>query len=530
MSSSSEPGDYPSEFSGSDASSSISSASSAGAFNDKPVAPYVAYLPVAKRTQLAQREFEVAMMEREIKLAELDKERQKFLAPKRRPYTVPFFLVEEKLKLATSRFPRTLFRVGNDCGHDHPLGHLETMIGTDSVARMFRAGDTILDIYSSPKVVARLNAQQVRSNNPKTFHSVCKIMTEKDYLRQTGWDGLPHFLLEEGETMEEVFDCASWFAPRGEVKPRIMLMAIHTIYYMTDETIAVMLSRPGTKMIALIHRHKDDKGTLFLDEMDYAKKDGMVEQVNRATGERYTHRDVSWLFTSTTKVRYSDKGAFCWTLHKVTDETWIVELVACPENMNERFSKRVKDTDRLTAVMELNEHSEVPTPFPHRQLATIPGAECVMVAGLPIVRLKGSDVKVNITCPELIEFIALHVSGKPRDTVRLADCFALAVAHVDDGMDFPGKLRFKVHSNDLAGHVLLGYMTSFGSELEVVRALPAFRTFFVEHRAHLEGHSLMAGVSDSSLGTASAVQALRRFNEAHKQGNVVDGVLHALNM
>jgi len=516
----------------SEGSTRASTVSSQGSRIDtSEVKPYAVYLPVGKRTQLAQLEFEVQMMEREVRMGELDQARQKYLVPKRRVFTIPFFLAEAKLKLAVERFPRTIFRVGQDTGHDHPLSHLENMIGINSVARMFRGGDKVLGVYTSPKVIAQLNHQQRNSNNPKEFISICKLRTEKDYLRKIEWDRHPHCLLEDGETLETVFDCTAWRSPRGEgPQPKCMLMFIQSLYYLSNEEIAMCLQRPGTMAIALLHRHRHDSGTMFIDEVKYAKKDGMVEQVNVATGERYVHRDLSWLFDSTTKVMYTAKGAFCWTLHKVTDETWIIELVSCSENMNERFTSRSKAIGKLSAAMELNEHAEVPSPFPHRQLMKIPGVVCTMVAGLPVVRFSGSEVRVNVTSPELVEFLALHMAGKPRDMTRIADCFALAVAHVDDGMDFPGKMRFKVHSSDLAGHVLLGYMSSFGEELNVVRALPAFKTFFQEHKAHLEGHSLMMGVNDSSFGTRAAVQALSRFNEASKLGNAIDGVLHAINM
>lgn len=319
--------------------SDVSSLSSSvgGRFALSELKPYQNYLPVAKRGALALKEFEVQMLERELKVRELDRSLQKYTAPKMRTYTLPFTLNDKQLALATARYPRTIFKCGVDAGHDHPIAHLETMIAAEAACRMIPAGHTVYDLFGSPKRCAAANRAQRRSDNPKVFHAYVALKTEKDYIRALSWDEHPHI---KGRDLMTDFQLRYNLRLGGDIVDdhpaddrlyylpcRTTFLMVHTLYYVTEEEICGLLSPDSTRIIAVVHRHAADKGVMFDGEATYAKIEGTVEQINSMTGERYVHRDLSYLFTSKSKVVYSQFGAYAWTLHKQTDETWIVVMV-----------------------------------------------------------------------------------------------------------------------------------------------------------------------------------------------------------
>jgi hypothetical protein len=464
-------------------------------------------------------EFEVAMMERELKVKELDKERLKYMAPKRREYRLPYVLTDEQLKLASERFPRTLFRATMDNSHDHPLAHLETMIASDRAVRMIEGGAAVIDVYGSPKRVEDLNRGQRRSNNPKHFFALVKQVVEKDALRASNWGTGPNYFDMEGFSLTEVLhgiglDEGTWF------------FLCHTLYYLSDDEIFDMLtSVRGAKALAIVHRHPGESGTMFAGETTYAKVQGCVEQVNVATGERYTHRDLDYLFKSTTKVAYTTRGAFTWTMHMVTKETWIVELVACSDTLNERFLSRVASLGRQGAVGELNEHALRPSKFQHPALATLPGASCTMVGGLPLVSFADHGVSVNVTCPELVEFLRLSIMGKPRNPVTLQDTFALARTHVAGGSEFAGKKNFRCKPDELPGHVLLAYLSGLRDESNVLKSLALYRNYTKEHHALLDFDTLAV---PGSGAVHAALSVAAKVNRARRDGDVVGSVIQAL--
>jgi hypothetical protein len=488
------------------------------------VGAYNTYLPVHKREALAKAEFDVAMLERELRLKELDKDRAKYMAPKRRVFTLPYVLNPAQLELATQRFPRTVFHVGLDANHDHPIAHLETMIASERAIRMIPGGHTVFDIYGSPQRTMELNRKQQRSNNPKAFFSIVNRKTEKDVIRSLHWAGEDFLDLGDDLNLYDVFGPG---ADVFDLDEDVSFLFTHTLYYLSDDEIFMLLnSSPRARGLAVVHRHQHDSGTMFAGEATYAKIGGCVEQVNTATGERYVHRDLSYLFTSVSKVVYTSNGAYTWTLHKVTDETWIVEMAACSDRLNERFSKRVKGLGRNGAIAEVNSQATVASSFPHPALEQLPGARCFMVGGVPVVSFAGGEVQVKVTCPQLVEYLMVAVAGKPRTPVTYQDTFNLARTHVAGGNQFAGKLNFKVAAAEIADHVALAFVSGLKGETAVLRSLAVMRDSTREHHALLDFDFVSEGKARSAFQAGLSVAS--KVNSARKEGDVVSGVIRAL--
>jgi len=493
--------------------------------------PYNEYLVPAKREKLAQLEFEIQMAEREIRARELEKSAQRFTAPKMKTYTLPFVLNEKQLKYATTTFPRTIFRCGQDAGHDHPLLHLETMIAADQAARLFPAGHLVVDVWGSPKRCTDLNKGQQRSNNPKRFLPYVSIMTEKDNLRALSWEGHQYIEGYNGNPLTDL----GWSDVMGEYMfldpeegQQVDYMFIHTLYYVSDDDLAKMLQLRGSRAVAVVHRHAADSGTLMQGESTYAKINGCVEQINVQTGERYVHRDLSFLFTSRTKVVYTSNGAFTWTMHKVSDDTWIIVLTGCPAK-DERFLAREKSIGTNGAAGELNAHALVPSHFPHPSLAVLPKATCTLVGGVPVIKLDGTQLpEVRVSSPEMLEFLCSSIAGKPRNAVTYNDLFSLARSHLENGTSFAGKIGFRVPSGEIAGHVTLAFLSGLGNETELLRAVACYHTWAREHHALLDMSAIVLN-NGPQTSSRAALSVAKRVNIARKSGDLISGVLEALD-
>lgn len=499
------------------------------------------YVPPNLRTKrnVLRAEVEVARLENDAADAALAA--AKHLGPKLPYFDLPFCLNKDQLGFLTARFPRTKFRCTVDTTHDHPIAHTETMIATNVAMRRVPAGHTIIDLFGDPSAADRYNRSQSKSASPKHCVPYCSVMSEKDYIRKLKWgsptnpDGSVRYV--RGPVRADVADIidprVNGVSPSFTDKPsaEITYFSKHTLYYLSDLQIARLLRPEDSRMLAVVHRHAGPSGSMFAGEMTFAKKGDVVapvvEQVNALTGERYVHRDLSWLWDSKTKVKHTLAGSFVWTFHMVTNDTWLIELVGC-ENMDERLDKRARDVGEREAMDEMNAHSVSPTSFPHPSLVKLPEAEYTMVGGVPLVKIKGSELpEVRLTSPPLFDFLTGVMVGKPRDSDRLNDLFSLARTHIANGTDFPGKRNFDVAARDVAGHVVLAYLAGLEDESKLLLAAESYAPLRRMHHALIDGAALVAGAgTDSYIRTG--VSALKRVNGARKQGDLLSGVLTVL--
>jgi len=519
---------------------SLNSSSSATSVGSASTTGTFAYVAPALRQQRNTARVELDIARTNNDLAAARKDATKHTGPKMPYFQLPYCLTKAQLSFLTSRFPRTTFKCITDVMHDHPIAHTETMIGMEKIKRMVPQGHRIIDLFGSPGDADNFNRSQARANVPKSMIAYCARMTEKDYIRALKWGpqrdqagALRYVSSVTGNVVADIdphrggVDAAFGVVDTSQ----LTYVSKHTLYYLSDFDIASLLRPTGSRMLALVHRHMGNQGTLFDGECSFGKISGCVEQVNKLTGERYVHRDLSWLWDSTSKVVRTEAGAFVWTFHMVSPETWIIELTGCPVGLDERMVSRSRAIGERGAAAELNDHALSPSRFPHPALASLPGASCVMVGGIPIVRFDGVDLPpCRVTCPELLEFLSVTVAGKPRDPERLNDLFSLARSHVQNGSEFPGKRNFRVSPGDIAGHVVLAYVSGLKNEVELLRSAEYYRHAMKEHSALLDGSSVVVSdpLADPSLMGRSALSIVKRANEVRKRSDVVTGLLAAL--
>jgi len=465
-------------------------------------------------------------------------EASKHTGPRMPTHTLPFCLLKKELDYLRGNFPRTTFKCSKDTRHDHPVGHTENMIGTGHALKMAPQGSMIFDMWGSPKDVRNFRRDQANANNPKEIVAIVSLVTPRDHIRKLSWpaefdnNGVRVYAESCGDLVTDVYGAVTDAQLSELVYERpIVYFFRQSFYYISDVDMARLLRVRGSRAIAVVHRHMNEEGSLFNGEITYAKKVGAVEQVNALSGERYYHRDVSFLWDSKSKTIHTGSGSFAWTMHMVTAETWIIVFTGVPTSVEPRVEKAARSGLLREEAARVNEHDLTPTDFPHPCLATLPSATCRMVGGIPFVTVGAVDMPpVKLTSPELYEFLQLSVVGKPRDSNRLSDMFALARTHVAGGSDFPGKMNFKCSAADLAGHVCLAFVSGLPREIDLLRAIACYHVAIREHSALLDGAALVVSASVPAEGTLkSGVAMMKRIDAARKRGDLFDAAISMLD-
>jgi hypothetical protein len=496
------------------------------------------YVAPQKRRLEKNLEFDVKIGDWRSRLHEQQVNESRHFGSKLPKFDLPFFVVKTKMALLKERFPQTTFRCTADNAHDHPGLHTETMIGMAKLYRMVEAGDLIIDMYGSVKASEAFTLKQARSNNPKVAVAYIDMLSPKAFIRNRKLGpvisaaGLLRYIHSTGSITQD-FDLTRTHMriPGHTVLGENVTWAFkQSLYYFSDEQIQECLNLENSRALALIHRHPAETGKLFDGEATYAKINGCVQQTNTLTGESYTHRDLSWLWDSQQKVRYNNLGAFTWTFHMVSVDTWIIELVAIPKNLDERFAKIASFKGDNSATEELNSHDLKPTHFPHPALASLPAATCTMIGGIPVIKFTNVDLPAcRLRSEELYEFLCAAMVGKPRDPDRLQDLFSLARSHCLNASEFPGKRNFGVLANEIASHVILAFVSGLESETMLLRSLAAYDVVKREHSALLDGVHITADRHAPESTGQALFAGLKRINAARKAGDTFDGILNAIS-
>jgi hypothetical protein len=436
---------------------------------------------------------------------------------------VPYSLTKKQTEYMTTNFPHTFFQVTKDHNHDHPVAHLETMIACRHLADGIRDGAKCLDINGNPGSADTFMARN--DLRGRSMEALCSVFTEKDELRAaTKWgdpvalDGrvryremLPVDLLRGNE-----IDATKEFD---------VFLFIHTLYYVDFEFLASLLALRPRKSVykAVIHRHKDEKGRMFGGEIEYVKKHGFVVQTNVETGERYTHRDMEWMFTSRSKVWRSATGAITWTFKKVTEETWIIEGASCPNNLDERFRAYEHQFGAEEAAMRMNEEDLLPSNADGKFLPEIAGAKTENIGGIIVVTPEETKVPIPIKHFAFFEYLATSMVGKPRDEERLRDLYALARRENAVTSTFPGAKKFNVPHYDVADHVHLAFHAGCKRETMLLSAFAATAAERRQHDRLANGASLNIGSAHGVVGTA--LKAARVVNNSMRAKNTFGAIL-----
>lgn len=533
--------DYSVSEAGSGWASSVDASDSASEYSSNTRSTYV---PPARRgvtsTKIDRLKIELEELQLGNQIADARKEGARHAGPLMPVLYLPFFVPKEKMSAMQSAFPRTTFRCTADTAHDHPWAHTETMIATNSALRLVPGGHTIIDVFGKPSAGDKFVRSQARSHRPKVMIGYQAKKTERDYVRALDWgnevadDGRLRYIVGNGSVVDDsaMPITADGVTIGGVHVPgnELTWLCNHTFYYLTDEQIARMLKPKGSRMLAVVLKHSADNGNMFMGEMTYSRERGMVEQVNVHTGERYLHRDVSYLWTSKEKVVRTEHGSYAWTFHMVSDSTWIVRVTGVPD-LDERFVARSKHIGLRAAAWELNDHDQSPTLFNHPRLAMLPCTTVTMFGSIPVVQLFGrEDLKYRLTNLDFFEYLASKMVGRPRNPEIHADLFAIARSACDTVGTSVGGRSFRVAWSDIADHVALAFLSGIERETELLRAIEAYSVARKEHTNLANGRSIFKVGFDApeTLGK-SVLTTAKHFNQIRKSTDVFTGFLEAID-
>jgi len=243
-----------------------------------------------------------------------------------RLYRVKYYMPEEKRKFFEDEFPAYTFVWDGALGHhDHPVAHLCTELNEiEMVEKMVTTGEQWIDLFG--------NGDRDRKYKRNCIN-MYTLATPKDYLRHQhrGVTDIP-------------YDLEALCDPSHRLGKIDTITLTHALYYLSMEDIGRIVNVRSTRRIrALIHRHSKTHGELNAGEQEYwISEDGVVTQVNVATGEDYTHPTLEPLFR-----QFSAKtqaGGVAWTVTKAGGDSFILDFVACPNEIcgtykNIRFLK-----------------------------------------------------------------------------------------------------------------------------------------------------------------------------------------------
>nr|QLC27601.1 putative methyltransferase [Erysiphe necator associated abispo virus 2] len=424
-------------------------------------------------------------------------------------------------------FPNTFFSVTKDHNHDHPIAHLETMIATRHAIDTIPNGSRILDLFGNPR--ARDSFMNRRDLRGRTMETVVNLQTEKDYLRRnTKWGPLHDAAgAVRYHTMgiDDLVDVAN----AGWVAQFDTLLMIHTGYYVDMAKLATLLSR-GERTVAklIVHRHRSEQGKLFNGEVEYVNRHDFVVQRNVVTGERYIHPSLEWMFRSTSKVWRCATGALTWTYKRVTDETWIIDVSACPVDLDERFDAYVHqyEGDRSRAAARMNDESLLDVAMTVRP-PSLPDSDVSTDGGVVLLKPSGLGRQLRLTNMPYYEYLYSSMVGKPRDKANLSDLFALARRENSLTSTFPGSRRFEVPPDEVADHVIAAFLSGVQRETELLGVLRAAdKDVSVMTKLASSEH---LDVSTNRGKIKTAIKGAKAFNEIRTARDTFSAILETVD-
>lgn len=239
------------------------------------------------------------------------------------------------------RFPTWTFVSTGDDGHDHPVAHIsQDLCDHITRAKIMRKGRddepvSILDIHGNPTVCSKTNQRS------KNAHFDCHVeaATAKDNVRRISKWGTPldaagNRRYYEGDLLELDRD------NQIKLHKYDIFYASHCLYYYDKAWVTEVLNRrPGSAMYAVLHRHKEDRGTMNNGEQKWEKFGSpaglMVRQTNNRTGETYTHADTEFWFnnSSWSTDNMGDRMAITWTVNMVCDEYYMLCITSTADHL-----------------------------------------------------------------------------------------------------------------------------------------------------------------------------------------------------
>jgi len=317
---------------------------------------------------------------------------------------------------------------------------------------------------------------------------------------------------------------------------------VHSLYYEDLQTICDALHAPGVKrrILALVHRHADRKGSINGGEQTYVTNDiGLVKQTNVKTNSTYVHNNVSrWLFAEkkewfpTGRMMFADKGrgeeihtrGVAWDVHLVNEDTWIVEIVPMVREEEPEAGVNFDDLwDQHEEMMTLDSDTSADD-----------SAVQMDSGSMMLPTSDGKFVELDLCCKPLLQKLRASCVGKPRDVKLLNELVRQAQHLVNPSMLFGDQPGLRCPEEKIYDHALGAFLIDASREDRIHKAVSQLHPLLLEHARSLKmGTSFkdfsfrdLVGLCRSSLVMAKTVNSIRRNADPIGLGlNTVEGWL-----
>jgi len=357
----------------------------------------------------------------------------------------------------------------------------------------------VLDVYGNPNGCDGFNRSQSQAENPKSMKALVNRCGPEDFIREINKWG-PFFDDEEG--IERYHrGSLSTMINTGEIEQYNVLQMVHTLYYVDMQDLTDALHAPcsnGKRVAyALIHNHSGPKGSINDGEQTYEKKfiggQWLVRQVNTMTRSAYVHPCLNQLLFRQRKVwlpkdQYVKRGdgafmsqnpvdktrGIAWELHKINDETWVVELVPYVDTKLEGvidYAQMWEDDE----AMSIDDYMTTPS-------STEVVSDTTSDAHSVIVPTQdGKFVELDIPCKELFAKLRMRCSGKVRDAKLLEELISTANHLCDPSSMFGDKTGIRCPPDKIYDVAVAAFMADIMKENRFQESLSGLRPVLVKH-------------------------------------------------
>jgi hypothetical protein len=294
---------------------------------------------------------------------------------------------DEQRKWIESEWPEYVFDWSTATKHhDHPVSHLATELNElEMVYDLVVHNRKYVDLFGNPSRDARYKRNAV---------VMTTRATPKDFLRY-----------QKTRYNEADFDLEALCDPNTSLGRINDVTCTHALYYMSIADIARIVNTSQKRRFrALVHRHSQTSGEFHFGELKYkVSEDGTVRQTNSLTGEEYEHPSCEALFHQFSAK--TEHGGVTWTINKSGGDAFIIDFVACPNDIASEFVRLIDVRPETREVIELD------------------GVRVSTFLGWSWMTYDTGKGVVEIEDCDLFSKLRRYVSGRPRTNKLMEELF-----------------------------------------------------------------------------------------------------------
>jgi len=249
---------------------------------------------------------------------------------------------------------------------------------------------------------------------------------------------------------------------------------------------------------ALIHRHQLEKGAINDGEQEYQKRfvagKWLVKQVNTATKSAYVHPCLDQLLFAQKKVWLPEEKmvrghdgrmvehvpedkhlGIAWELHKINDETWVVELVPYVDQVLDGVTDYAAMWDDDEALETVDDYMSTPLSSESEGPITQKSASIVLPSA------DGKFIELDIPCRELFDHLRLRCIGRPRDHKLLEELISTANHLVNPSALFGDKPGMRCPPDKVFDVSVAAFTVDILKESNISECISGLRPVLLRH-------------------------------------------------